>query len=55
MILLCDNKRHLICVPYTIQNLHKMAENLNIKNVGFIKIIMIYLKKDLMKLKNIVY
>jgi hypothetical protein len=24
----CDNKRHLICVPYSIENLHKMGSNL---------------------------
>ena len=23
---LCDNARHLICEPYSIENLHKMAE-----------------------------
>ena len=26
----CDNKRHLVCVPYSIDNLHKMAEDLKI-------------------------
>lgn len=31
----CDNMRHLICIPYTIENLHKMAENLNIKRCWF--------------------
>lgn len=31
----CDNKRHLICKPYTIENLHKMAEILNIKKCWF--------------------
>lgn len=33
----CDNKRHLICVPYSIENLHKMAHNLNIKKCWFHK------------------
>lgn len=33
----CDNKRHLICVPYSIENLHIMAEQLNIKNCWFHK------------------
>lgn len=37
MIYLCDNKRHLICVPYTIDNLHKMAKSLNIKKCWFHK------------------
>tara|TARA_B100000900_G_C20600284_1_gene725231 strand:+ start:5489 stop:5734 length:246 start_codon:yes stop_codon:yes gene_type:complete len=32
---LCDNKRHLICLPYSIENLHKMAEDLNIKRCWF--------------------
>ena len=27
----CDSLRHLVCVPYTVENLHKMAEDLNIK------------------------
>ena len=27
---LCDRKRHLICLPYSIENLHKMADDLNI-------------------------
>jgi len=26
----CDNYRHLICVPYSIENLHLMAEDLEI-------------------------
>lgn len=33
----CDNKRHLICVPYSITNLHKMAEQLGIKKCWFHK------------------
>lgn len=27
---LCDTKRHLICVPYSLENLHKMANDLGI-------------------------
>jgi hypothetical protein len=26
----CDNYRHLICLPYSKENLHLMAESLNI-------------------------
>jgi hypothetical protein len=26
----CDEMRHLVCVPYSIENLHKMAEDLEI-------------------------
>lgn len=31
----CDGERHLICVPYNRENLHKMAEELNIKKCWF--------------------
>ncbi len=34
---LTDGKRHLICQPYSIENLHKMAEALNIKKCWFHK------------------
>lgn len=27
---ICDGSRHLICIPYAIDNLHKMAEQLGI-------------------------
>lgn len=30
-----DGSRHLICLPYSIENLHKMAEELNIKRCWF--------------------
>lgn len=30
MLFLTDGKRHLICVPYSIENLHRMAEELGI-------------------------
>lgn len=33
----CDNQRHLICLPYSKENLHKMAENLGIKRCWFHK------------------
>jgi FMN phosphatase YigB (HAD superfamily) len=32
---LCDNYRHLVCLPYSIANLHKMAEALGIKRCWF--------------------
>lgn len=32
-----DGKRHLICLPYSVDNLHKMAEDLNIKRCWFHK------------------
>ena len=35
MIYLCDRMRHLICVPYSVDNLHRMAEHLNIKRCWF--------------------
>jgi hypothetical protein len=31
----CDNKRHLVCVPYTVENLHIMANELGIKKSWF--------------------
>lgn len=27
----CDDRRHVVCLPYSVENLHKMAEDLNIK------------------------
>lgn len=30
-----DNQRHLVCVPYSIANLHQMAKNLNINKGWF--------------------
>jgi hypothetical protein len=30
-----DCKRHLICIPYSIDNLHKMASELNIKRCWY--------------------
>lgn len=35
MIYFCDDKRHLICFPYSEENLHKMAADLNIKRCWF--------------------
>lgn len=31
----CDDTRHLICIPYSIENLHIMAEDLQIKRCWF--------------------
>jgi len=31
----CDNNRHLICVPYSVDNLHIMAKDLNINKCWF--------------------
>lgn len=33
----CDDSRHLICVPYSKENLHIMAEQLGIKRCWFHK------------------
>lgn len=33
----CDNKRHLVCVPYSIDNLYQMAIELNINKCWFHK------------------
>jgi hypothetical protein len=32
---LCDDQLHLICEPYSIEGLHKMAEDLDIKKCWF--------------------
>jgi len=34
---ICDNSRHLICIPYSINNLHQMANELSIKRCWFHK------------------
>lgn len=33
----CDEARHLVCLPYTVDNLHRMAEDLGIKRCWFHK------------------
>jgi len=35
MEFLTDGMRHLICVPYSIENLHEMAQQLGIKRCWF--------------------
>lgn len=32
---LTDGKRHLICEPFSVENLHRMAEDLNIKRCWY--------------------
>ena len=34
---ICDNARHLVCLPYSIENLHAMASALGIKRCWFHK------------------
>lgn len=31
----CDTKRHLVCLPYSVENLHEMARQLGIKKCWF--------------------
>jgi len=33
----CDKNRHLVCIPYSIENLHLMAKKLKIKKYWFHK------------------
>ena len=33
----CDDARHLVCIPYSIENLHRMAKELDIKKCWFHK------------------
>lgn len=35
MTFYCDDSRHLVCVPYSRENLHTMADILNIKRCWF--------------------
>lgn len=35
MTFYCDNKRHLVCVPYSVENLHAMARRLGIKRCWY--------------------
>ena len=37
MEFLTDRQRHLICLPYSIENLHEMAKQLGIKRCWFHK------------------
>lgn len=37
LIYYCDDARHLVCVPYSIENLHEMAKKLDIKRCWFHK------------------
>jgi hypothetical protein len=37
MIFITDKKRHLVCLPYSIHNLHLMANKLGIKRCWFHK------------------
>ena len=36
-VYLSDSMRHLVCLPYSIENLHRMAEDLGIKRCWFHK------------------
>jgi hypothetical protein len=35
MVVYYDNKRHIICTPYTVENIHRMAELLGLKRCWF--------------------
>lgn len=35
LVFICDNQRHLVCYPYTIENLHATARALDIKPCWF--------------------
>lgn len=37
MITVCDNRRHLVCLPYSIENLHAAARAIGIKRCWFHK------------------
>ena len=48
----CDSNRHLVCVPYSLENLHKMADDLGIKRCWFHKNHYDIPKKRLDEIKN---
>ena len=48
----CDNQRHLVCLPYSIDNLHKMAKDLDIKKCWFHKNHYDIPKRRLEEIKN---
>jgi hypothetical protein len=50
---LTDKKRHLICLPYSINNLHVMANKLNIKRCWFHKNHYDIPKKRIEEIENI--
>jgi hypothetical protein len=35
LIYYCDKGRHLVCKPYSVENLHTMAEDLGIKRCWY--------------------
>lgn len=35
MIYYCDKARHLVCIPFSVENLHAMAKDLSIKRCWF--------------------
>lgn len=35
MQFVCDGQRHLVCVPYSVENLHAMARELGIKRCWY--------------------
>jgi len=35
LVFYCDKARHLVCWPYTVENLHRMAKDLGIKRCWF--------------------
>jgi hypothetical protein len=37
LVYACDSHRHLVCIPYSIKNLHQMAAELGIKRCWFHK------------------
>ena len=37
MLYYCDDQRHLVCIPYSKENLHRMARSLGIKRCWFHK------------------
>lgn len=35
LVYYCDTARHLVCVPYSVENLHRMAQDLGVHRCWF--------------------
>ena len=35
LVYICDDNRHLVCIPYSVDNLHQMAADLGISKCWF--------------------
>lgn len=55
ILYICDKKRHLVCYPYSIENLHKMADELLINRCWFHKTHYDIPKRRIQEIEDICY